>query len=134
MALTALGVRFVPTTGGTANWTYSTTVTGYSAPSAYPLVDGAIYRYRAELSNLTQWEWGYGAWTLSSGVLARTTIAASSSAGAKVNFGSTPDVAIVIFPEDILQFDADMVLIAAQQAQARKNIVAAAPAQYPPSI
>lgn len=122
MASLALGVRFNPVSAGTADFVYSGAVTGYTNPTG--LADGASYRYRAESGDLSQWEWGSGTWTAASSTLARTTVLLSSNANSKVGFSSQPQVSIVIFPADILQFDAAMSLTAAQQAQGRANISA----------
>lgn len=94
--------RFTPTAGGTTDWTYSAAVTGYQSPTAAGAVDGKIYRYRAESSDLTQWEVGYGAYTASSGVFARTTVLFNSSGTtSKINFSAAPTVGIVLLAEDL---------------------------------
>lgn len=120
MAQTALGVRFNPVSSGTGDFVYSGAVTGYTNPTG--LTDGGSYRYRAESADLSQWEWGSGTWTAASSTLARTTISISSSGTSKISFTAAPQVSIVIFPADVLQFDIAMSLTAAQQLQARANI------------
>lgn len=93
--------RFVPTLGGTTDWIYSAAVTGYQSPTAALAVNGAIYRYRAESSNLAQWEIGYGAYNSGTGVFARTTVLFNSSGTTvKINFTVAPQVAIVPLAED----------------------------------
>lgn len=102
MASVANIVRFVPTAGGTADFVYSAAVTGYRSPTSSPaLVNGDTYRYRAESSNLGEWEVGEGTWTAGSTTLARTTIIHSST-GAKVNFTAAPDVAIVVLDDQFI--------------------------------
>lgn len=102
MASVANIVRFVPTAGGTADFVYSAAVTGYRSPTSSPaLVNGDVYRYRAESSNLGEWEVGEGTWTTGSTTLARTTIIHSST-GAKVNFTAAPDVAIVALTDQFI--------------------------------
>lgn len=94
--------RFTPTAGGTSNWTYSSAVTGYQSPTAAGAVDGKTYRYRAESADLTQWEVGYGVYTASTGVFARTTILFNSSGTTSaINFSSAPTVGIVLLAEDL---------------------------------
>lgn len=94
--------RFTPTAGGTTDWTYSSAVTGYQSPTAAGAVDGKIYRYRAESFDLSQWEVGYGAWTTSGTVLARTTVLYNSSGTtSKISFSAAPQVAIVFLAEDV---------------------------------
>jgi len=93
-------VRFVPTAGGTTDWTYSSAVQGYQSPSAAGAVSGALYRYRAESGDLLQWEIGYGTWNGSA--IARTTVLANSSGTtAKINFSVTPNVALLAFADDV---------------------------------
>lgn len=94
--------RFNPTLGGTTDWTVLTAVTGYMTPASAGAVNGAIYRYRAESADLTQWEVGYGAYTVSGTVLARTTVLFNSlGTTAKVNFSVAPQVAVVLLAEDL---------------------------------
>lgn len=97
--------RFNPTAGSTTDWTYSSAVTGYQSPTAAGAVNGAIYTYRAENTALSEWEIGYGAYNSSTGVFARTTVLFNSSGTtSKINFSSTPQVAIVALAEDLLLF------------------------------
>jgi hypothetical protein len=94
--------RFTPTAGGTTDWTYSAAVVGYRSPSAAGAVNGAQYSYRAESSDLTQWEIGQGTYNTGTGVLARTTVLCNSSGNtSKINFTTTPQVAIVMLAEDV---------------------------------
>ena len=95
--------RFTPTAGGTTDWTVSAAVTGYQTPASAGAVNGVSYRYRAESSDLSQWEIGYGAYTVAGTVLARTTVLANSSGGtSKINFSLAPQVAIVALGEDLV--------------------------------
>lgn len=102
MASVANIVRFLPASGSTGDFVYSSGVTGYRTPVSSPaLTDGATYRYRAESSDLSEWEIGEGAWTTSTTTLARTTIIHSST-GAKVNFTTAPNVAIVALADQFI--------------------------------
>ena len=104
-------VRFNPTTGGTTDWTVSSAVNGYQTPALGGAVNLATYRYRAESADLTQWEVGYGVYTVSTTVLTRATVLYNSSgtgtgtgqsgAGTKINFSTTPQVAVVALAEDL---------------------------------
>ncbi|WP_342711513.1 hypothetical protein AAFG13_06635 [Bradyrhizobium sp. B124] len=116
--------RFTPTAGGTTDWTYSTPVTGYQSPAAAGAVNGAIYSYRAESADLSQWEVGFGTYSTSTGVLTRGTVLFNSAGTtAKISFSAAPQVAIVALAEDLLLFNAGMPsLTTAQQKQARQNI------------
>lgn len=95
----ALGVRFNATSTGTGDFVDASAVTGYRRGASI-LVDGSTYRYRAENTSGSEYEWGTGVWTNSTSTLARTTIFASST-GSKVSFTSVPQVAVVIFPDDV---------------------------------
>lgn len=94
--------RFNPTAGALTDWTVSSAVTGYFTPANSGAVNAAIYSYRAESNDLTQWEVGFGAYNTATGVLARTSILFSSNSNAKVNFSTVPQVAIVALAEDLL--------------------------------
>lgn len=124
MASSLLDVcRFNPVVGGTTDWTYSSAVTGYQSPTAAGAVNGAIYSYRAESNDLSQWEVGYGAYNSSTGVVARTTVLFNSAGTtAKINFTTVPQVAVVALAEDLLSFNAAMSLTEAQKAQAKANL------------
>src|SRR5689334_13621542 len=95
--------RFNPTAGGTSDWTYSSAVTGYQSPASANAVNGRIYKFRAESLDLSQWELAEGAYNSSSGAFARTTVLYNSAgtgtlqsgAGARINFSTAPQVAIV---------------------------------------
>lgn len=102
MAISFLDVcRFNPSASGTADFLVSGAVTGYQTPSSAGALDGGIYRYRAESADLSQWEVGYGAYSVSTSTLARTTILFSSASNAKVSFTTAPQVAIVGLAEDL---------------------------------
>lgn len=93
--------RFIPTAGGTTDWTYSSAVTGYQGPAAAGAVNAAIYSYRAESNDLSQWEMGVGAYNSGTTVFARTTVLFNSlGTTAKINFTTVPQVAIVALGED----------------------------------
>jgi hypothetical protein len=94
--------RFVPTTGGTTDWTYSSTVTGFNSPTAAGMLNGATYRYRAESANLAQWEIGTGAYNSATGVLTRSVIQYNSAGTtAAINFTVAPQVAVVAVAADL---------------------------------
>lgn len=92
--------KFLPTAGGTADFTFSTAVTGYQSPASAGISNGVVYSYRAESTDLTQWEIGFGAYNTGTGVLARTTVNASST-GSKVSFSVAPQVSITALTADL---------------------------------
>lgn len=94
--------RFLPTLGGLTDWTFSAAVTGYQSPAAAGVVNGTLYKYRAESADLTQWEIGEGAYNTGTGVLARTTVLFNNlGTTAKINFSAVPQVAVVAIKEDL---------------------------------
>lgn len=94
--------RFIPTAGGTTDWTFAAAVTGFQSPTAAGVVNGTLYKYRAESGDLSQWEIGEGAYNTGTGVLARTTVLANNlGTTVKVSFNSIPQIAIVALKEDL---------------------------------
>jgi hypothetical protein len=119
--------RFLPTAGSTTDWTYAAVVQGYQSPAAAGAINGRLYKYRAESSDLTQWEVGEGTYNASTGTLTRTTILFNSAGTtSKVNFSAAPQVAIVALKEDLISIEEANGFTAPQQAQARTNLNAAA--------
>lgn len=120
------GCRFNPTAGGTTDWTYSTPVPGYQSPAAAHVVNGRIYKYRAESADLSQWELGEGAYNTGTGVLTRTTVLFNSSGTTSViNFSSVPQIAIVALKEDLIAIEEANNFTDTQKTQARSNVYAA---------
>lgn len=103
------GCRFFPTAGGTADWTYSSTVTGFQSPTLANAANSAVYAFRAQSGDQTQWEITTGAYNSGTGVFARTTVlynssgtgsaAGQSGAGTKISFSAIPQVAIITLAE-----------------------------------
>lgn len=91
---------FVPTAGGTADFTVSTAVTGYMTPATAGATNATTYYYGAESSDKSQWELGLGTYSTSGPTLARTTILFSSNANAKTNFTNPPNVFITLIAEN----------------------------------
>jgi hypothetical protein len=92
---------FIPTAGGTATWTVSAAITGYQTPAAAGAVNAAVYSYRAQSSDLSQWEEGYGTYTASGTTLTRTVTANSLGTTAAVNFSAAPNVYITALSQDL---------------------------------
>lgn len=92
---------FKPTSAGVGDFVVSAAVPGWQTPAQAGATDGAIYRYRAAVSDGSQWEIGTGAYTSGSTTLARTTILASSTGGAKVSFSQAPDITLTAFAMDV---------------------------------
>jgi hypothetical protein len=94
-------VGFNPTTGGTGSFAVSAAITGYQTPAAAGAINGATYSYRAESSDKSQWEIGYGVYTTSGATLARTVTANSLGTTAAVNFTSAPNIYITELTADM---------------------------------
>ncbi|MBP1091947.1 hypothetical protein [Bradyrhizobium diazoefficiens] len=115
--------RFLPTAGGTTDWTYSSAIGGYQSPTAAGVVNGRAYKYRAESSDLTQWEIGEGTYNTGTGVLSRTTVLFNSSGTtSKISFSAAPNVAIVALKEDLISIEEANAFSSTQKAQARANL------------
>jgi hypothetical protein len=105
--------RFVPTAGGTTDWTYSSTVGGFQSPQAAGAVNATPYSIRAESADGSQWEDAQGNFSSAgAGSFARTVVLYNSSgtgtgagqtgAGTKISFGAAPQVQVVALNEDLL--------------------------------
>lgn len=93
---------FIPASAGTGNFVVSSAVQGYQTPANANAIGGTPYSYRAQSSDLTQWEEGYGDYTVSGTTLARTTITANSlGTTAAVNFSAAPNVFITAATADL---------------------------------
>lgn len=130
MAMFANSVLFLPTAGGTTDFTVSAAVIGFMTPALAGMPSGT-YKYRAESTGLTQWEIGEGVYDSGTGVLTRATVLYNSSgtgtatgqsgAGSKINFSAPPNVGIVQLVEDTLGVDQANSWSTAQKLQVRKN-------------
>ncbi|UZE51902.1 hypothetical protein ONR75_15840 [Rhodopseudomonas sp. P2A-2r] len=119
MASLVLGVKFIPASAGAGSFVFAAAVTGYLAPTA--AMDGKTYRYRAENPlSPSEWEWGATVYSNSTGTFTR--VVSFSSTGGTVAFTGIPQVGLLLFPADILQFDDAMSLTTAQQGMGRANI------------
>lgn len=124
--------RFSPTTGGTADWTYSSAVAGSQSPAAAGAVNGRKYKFLAISADQSQWEIAEGAYNSATGVLARTSVLYNSSgtgiaggqtgAGALIGFSAIPTVAIIGIKEDLISIEEANSFTAAQKAQGRANL------------
>lgn len=94
--------RFTPVSSGTGSFVVSSAVQGYQTPAGANAVNGKTYRYRAESADLSQWEVGFGVYTVSTTTLTRATILFNSSGGTTaISFTAAPQVAVVALAEDL---------------------------------
>lgn len=91
---------FLPAAGGTADFVVASAITGYQTPASAGAVNGAVYSYRAQSSDMSEWEIGFGAYATGTTKLARTTVVASST-GSKVNFSAPPSVYVTALSADL---------------------------------
>jgi hypothetical protein len=93
---------FIPASSGTGSFVVSTNVVGYQTPASAAAVNAAVYSYRAESADKSQWEEGFGAYTVSTTTLARTTITANSlGTTVAVSFTAAPNVFITALSADL---------------------------------
>jgi len=93
---------FIPASSGTGSFVVSSAITGYQTPASAGAVNSTVYSYRAESSDKSQWEEGFGAYTVSTTTLARSTITANSSGGTSaINFSAAPNVFITAMSADL---------------------------------
>lgn len=95
------GCGFIPASSGTGSFVVSAAVQGYQTPASAGAVNATVYTYRAESADKSQWEDGFGAYTVGTTTLARTTILASSNAGAATSFSAAPNVYITAAKADL---------------------------------
>jgi hypothetical protein len=126
--------RFIPTAGGTTDWTYASAVGGCQSPTAANAANGTVYKLLAVSNDLTQWEIAEGAYTSSgAGSFARTTVLYNSAgtgtktpgqsgAASKINFSTVPQVAVIGVKEDLISVEEANSFTVTQQQQARSNI------------
>jgi hypothetical protein len=95
--------KFTAASNGTGDFVVAAAVTGYQTPAGAGAVNGTVYSYRAESADLTQWEVGYGAYTVGSVTLARSTVLFNSSGTtARISFTVAPSVGVVLLAEDVV--------------------------------
>lgn len=93
-------VWYVAGSNGTADFSNGTALTGFLNISPTSVINGGVYSYRAEHpTDKSIWENGSGAVNTTTGVLARTTIAESST-GSKINFAVPPVVLLTFLKRD----------------------------------
>jgi hypothetical protein len=124
--------RFIAAADGTGDWSFASIAGGCQSPQAAGAKNGARYKFRAETADLTQWEIAEGIYTAASGSFARTTVlynslgtgtaSGQSGAGARINFTTVPQVAVVGLKEDLLSIEEANSFTPAQQAQALANL------------
>lgn len=93
---------FIAVSSGTGDFVVSAAAQGCQTPASAAAVNAAVYSYRAESADKSQWEEGFGAYTVGSVTLARTTVTANSSGGTgKITFSAAPNVFITALSADL---------------------------------
>ena len=95
------GCVFIASSGGMGPFVVDSAAPGWRTPVQAAAQDGKEYRYRAFSLDQTEWEAGTGVYTAATQTLTRAVVAASSLAGATVNFSVQPIVALTMFSEDL---------------------------------
>ena len=96
---------WTPASSGTGSFVLSAAVTGFQTMAAAGAVDGTVYGYAAQSTNLSQWEVGYGTWTTGTSTLTRTVLYNSLGTTAAVSFTAPPQVMITAIAETLVGFD-----------------------------
>ena len=99
---------FTAASGGTSDFVVSAAVTGYMTPQEADAVDGDSYNYRAQSSDLTQWEIGAGLYDAGTTTLERVTVLFNSDGtgtlqsgpGSKIDFTYPPQVMLTPLATD----------------------------------
>lgn len=92
---------FRAASSGTGTFAVSFAITGYMTPAQAGATSGAVYSYKAQSDDGTEWEVGYGTYTSSGTTLSRTVLKSSNSDSA-VNFTAAPKVALVAAIRDLV--------------------------------
>lgn len=95
--------KFTAVSAGTGNFVVSAAVTGYQTPATATAVSNATYSYRAESTDLTQWEVGTGVYTSSNVTLTRVPSINSAGGSSAINFTAAPQVGLVVLTPDIMR-------------------------------
>lgn len=89
-------VYFLASTSGTGDFGVASAVQGYRTPATASVPNGAVGGYRAESSDLSQWEIGSFTYSTTGPTVARTTVLSNSlGTTAKINFTAAPNVGFV---------------------------------------
>lgn len=95
-------VYFLASASGTGDFGVASAVQGYRTPAAASVPNGAVGGYRAESSDLSQWEIGVFTYSTTGPTVARTTVIANSlGTTAKINFTTAPNVGLVELSQDL---------------------------------
>jgi len=96
--------RMTTATLGTGTITLGSAVAGFQSFAGAGVQDGDLVSYVLEDGN-NAWEIGRGTYTASGTTLARTSVLASSNAGARIDLSGIAEVAITALAEDLLSAD-----------------------------
>ena len=95
-------VYFLASASGTGDFGVASAVQGYRTPAAASVPNGAVGGYRAESSDLTQWEIGVFTYSTTGPTVARTTVLSNSlGTTAKISFTAAPNVGFVELSQDL---------------------------------
>lgn len=93
---------FIAGSSGTADFADGTALAGFRNLSGAGAADAAVYSYRAESLDRTEWENGYGVYaSAGGGTLARTVTASSAGGTTKVDFSAPPILSLQPLKTDL---------------------------------
>lgn len=128
---------FNATSAGTGSFVVASAVTGYYTPAQLtnPVIANAVtYHYRAESSDLTEYESGIGTYTVGTVTLARTTVLQSSNAGAAVNFTAAPRVRLVALAQNFPVTSAELATVISDETGTGALVFGTSPTLVTPNI
>lgn len=100
----ANGVKFIAASSGTGDFVVSAAALGFQTPADASVPNGFSGSYRAESSDLSQWEYGTTVLTITGGTtytFTRVVVRNSLGTTAKINFVAAPQVLLSASAEDL---------------------------------
>lgn len=97
----ANAVKFIAASSGTGDFVVSAAALGFQTPAAAGVPNGYAGSYRAESSDLSQWEYGTTTYNSGTTTFTRTVVGNSLGTTAKINFTAAPAVMLTASAEDL---------------------------------
>lgn len=97
----ANAVKFIAASAGTGDFVVSAAALGFQTPAAAGVPNGFAGSYRAESSDLSEWEIGTTVYTSGSTSFTRVVTANSLGTTAKINFSAAPAVLLSASAQDL---------------------------------
>jgi hypothetical protein len=99
----ANAVQYIAASSGTGDFVVSAAALGFQTPAAAGVPNGYAGSYRAQSTDLSQWEYGTTVLTIAGPVYTFTRVVVGNSLGttAKINFTAAPTVGLTASAEDL---------------------------------